>query len=455
MHRFFIVAGLLLVLVACGQTPAVNDAPTAVPTAPPTVIPTPFPATALPNQLYVNVDIARGRINPLVYGTNYGPWTAVPANMLGEYQSSGLTMLRFPGGNWGDENTVRPNQVDFLMDMARMVDAEIVLHVNLLGGTPEQALDMMRLVNEDRGYGVKYWSIGNEPNLYAPSRGFTEWDTVYFNQRWREFAEAMKAADPEILLIGPDLSQYTAVDANNPKDANGRDWMREFLRANGDLVDMVAIHRYPFPASGTNPNPTIEELRQNSPEWDAIIPHLRQVIQDEVGRDLPVAVMEVNSNWSNTLGGEATPDSFYNAIWWADSLGRMIQQDVDMVAYFVIAHSRGGAGLLALSAPNPTFYVYKMYQQFGAEKLHASSGTADVSIFAARRDDGAVTLMMVNRGPDEVAVPLQVDGYAGSSAELWRFDAEHNAENLGVVDWANGETITLPGQSISLLVLSP
>lgn len=454
MCRSFLVAGLLLFLIACSQAPSPTLEATAVPTTPPTAVPTPRPATALPNQLYVNAAISRGPINPLVYGTNYGPWTAVPATMLEEYQASGLTFLRFPGGNWGDENAVQPNQIDFFMDIARMVDAEVLFHVNLLEGTPEEAVEMMHLVKEEKGHDITYWSIGNEPNLYAPGRGFAEWDTVYFNQRWREFAEAMKAAYPDILLVGPDVSQYTAVDANNPKDADGRDWMREFLRANGDLVDIIAIHRYPFPASASNPNPTIDDLRQNSPEWDAIIPHLRQVIQEEAGRDLPVSVMEVNSNWSNTLGGEATPDSLYNAIWWADSLGRMIQQDVDMVAQFVIAHSRGGAGMLTISGPTPTFYVYKMYQQFGSEKLHADSGIEDVSIFAAKREDGTPTLMLINRGPEEVTAPLQVDGYEAGSAELWRFDATHNAENLGTVEWTNGTPITLPGQSISLLVLS-
>lgn len=454
MCRSIMVAGLLLFLIACSQSPSPTLEATAVPTTPPTAVPTPLPATALPNQLYVNTAISRGPINPFVYGTNYGPWTAVPATMLEEYQASGLTMLRFPGGNWGDENTVREHQIDFLMDTAGMVDAEIVFHVNLLNGTPEEAVEMMRLVNEEMGHNIIYWSIGNEPNLYAPGRGFTEWDAAYFNQRWREFAQAMKAADPEIVLIGPDVSQYMAEDAKNPKDADGRDWMREFLRTNGDLVDIVSIHRYPFPASASNPNPTIDDLRQNSPEWDAIIPHLRQVIQEEAGRDLPVSVMEVNSNWSNTLGGEATPDSFYNAIWWADSLGRMIQQDVEMVAQFAVALNRGGSGLLTISAPNPSYYVYQMYKQFGTEKLYASSGVADVSIFAAQREDGTLTLMMVNRGPEDATTPLQVDGYEGGNAELWRFDATHNAENLGAIDWANGDSITLPGQSISLLVLS-
>ena len=71
---------------------------------------------------------------------------------------------------------------------------------------------------------------------------------------------------------------------------------------------------------------TIDQLRQNSAEWDQIIPYLRGLIQDVTGRDIPIAVTEINTHWSKTIQGEATPNSFYNAIWWADVLGRMINQ---------------------------------------------------------------------------------------------------------------------------------
>lgn len=456
MIRFWQVTGLLLVLVACAQAPVGRDeGSTAVPTPPPS---TPLPATAVPNHLYANTAINQGEINPLVYGTNYGVWAGLPATGLADYQNSHLTFIRFPGGNWGDENNLRPSQIDAFMDIAAMIDAEVLIHVNLLRGTPEEAVELLRYTNQEKGYGVRYWSIGNEPSLYNDKPFVTagDWDTPYYNTRWREFAEAMKAQDPTILLVGPDLhGDYTAVEATNPKDSQGRDWMREFLRANGDLADVVAIHRYPFPTDRQNPNPSIDDLRQNSPEWDQIIPYLRQLIQEEAGRDLPIAVTEVNSNWSNTLGGEGTPDSFYNAIWWADALGRMIIQNVDMINHWMLYHPRDGTGILDRGGPRPTYYVYQMYHHFGDEKVFADSGVADVLMLAAQRDDGALTLMLINRGDSEVTAPLQVDGYTGSSAELWRFDAEHNAENLGALDWTNGEAITLPGQSISLLVLSP
>ncbi len=459
IKKFFLMAALLT-LAACSQAPTAEEAPlTEIPSTeippteippteiPPTEIPpTPLPATAVPGELTVNTAILRGAINPLVYGSNTGPWGGLPPAGIEDFKNSGITFIRIPGGNWGDLNKFLPSQVDYMMDIVGMVDAEVLLHVNLLTGTVDDALELMRYAEENE-YDIKYWSIGNEPTLYDYKPHITGWDTEYYNQQWREFAEAMKAQDPDIVLIGPDVHQFTANDETNPKDVNGKDWMREFLKANGDLVDVVSIHRYPFGKT----NPTTDDLRQNSPEWDETIPFLRQMIQDETGRDLPIAVTEVNSNWNSTLGGEGTPDSYYNAIWWADSLGRMIFQDVDMVNYWLIYHTRDGMGFLGQNEVRPTYYVYQMYKLFGSEKLYADSGLEDVSIFAAQRDDGTVTLMIINRG-DAVTGPLTIDGMEGvTNGELTLFDTEHQAESMGEVSL---DELSLPAQSISLYAFS-
>ena len=434
----------LVTLVGCGEEPVAEVNYTPIPTA--TIAATATPRTAPSGELVVDTAVTRGVISPSVYGANYGPWSGVPASSLEDLQQSGITLLRFPGGNWGDDDFVRPNQVDMLKLFVDMLDdAELVVSTNLREGTPEQAVELMQMF-KDKGLPVKYWSIGNEPNLFARKLNYEQWDTEFYNKRWREFAEAMLAYDPDILLVGPDLSQYTAVESQNPKDDAGRDWMREFLRANGDLVDNVSFHRYPF--GGT---PTIDEVRATSPEWDATLPYLRELVLEETGRDIPLSVMEVNTNWSHAVGGEGTPDSFYNAIWWADSLGRIINQNVEMVGFFTLAHN-DGTTLLGSNEPSPTYYVYQLYQQFGNEKLYADSGVEEVSIFAAQHEDGTVTLMVVNRGDADVTVPLRIDHYVGEkTAVLHRFDATHKAENLGKVAV---DELKLPGQSISLYVLS-
>ncbi len=434
---------LLLVLFALFLS-ACADQPATVVEMTPTLAAAATPAPAAPGELTVDAAINRGPINPNVYGANYGPWSAVPANALEDVEQSGLNFLRFPGGNWGDDNFVRPNHVDMLKLFAGMIDADITVSVNLREGTPEQAVKLMQLM-EEKEVDVAYWSIGNEPNLFSDRIGRDFWDTEYYNTQWREFAEAMLAHDPHIRLVGPNLSQFLPHEHQNPKDARGRDWMREFLRANGDLVDNVSFHRYPF--GGT---PSIEEVRPTSAQWDETIPFLRKLIREETGRDIPVSVMEVNSNWSHAVGGEATPDSFYNAIWWADSLGRLISQDVEMVAFFTLAHT-DGTSLLAIDEPRPTYYVYQLYKQFGDEKLYADVGIENVSLFAAERDDGAVTLIAVNRGAEAVKGPLNLANYDGpQTAVLHRFDTDHKAKNLGQVSI---DELELPGYSISLYVL--
>lgn len=231
--------------------------------------------------------------------------------------------------------------------------------------------------------------------------------------------------------------------------------MREFLTANGDLVDIVSIHRYPFPSSMDSGAATIDELRANSREWEEIIPNLRALIQETTGREIPVAVTEVNSHWSNAYGGEASPDSFYNAIWWGDVLGRLIRQRVEIVAYFSLQSnaSIGGYGLLGRSDLRPTYYVYQLYKHFGDELLYANSDNPDISIYAAEREDGALTVILINLTPDITSESLYLhDLDTHEITETWLLDIEHPGEQIPSTPFENGAEITLPPQSITLLI---
>ncbi len=401
--------------------------------------------------LVVDAAEAQGPISPLVYGANYSAISIVGPDLYDEVAASGLTFLRFPGGRWGDRNNMQPFHIDLLMIVADLLNAEPGIHVRLENGTPEAAAALVRYTNLEKGYGVRYWMIGNEPNL------FDDYTTEDLNREWRAIAEAMLAVDPDIILMGPDISQYTGEPSVDPRDPEGRDWLREFLRANGDLVDIVSVHRYPFPRSQAHPVTTIDDLRANTRQWDLIPARLRATIREITGRDLPIAFTEVNSHWSAAIGGEASPDSLYNAIWWADVLGRLIREGVFIVAYFDLyspSGGRGGWGLLDRYNPRPTYYVYQLYQRFGDELVLASSDDPDVSIYAALGDDGALTLMVVNLGPEAQTKPLRLDHFTpGGPAERWLLDADHLAEQLDDLDIASDGAITVPGQSVSLFIV--
>ena len=435
----------MLILSGCGQTSTSSPTPGGKPT------PTPLP-TAAPSPtpgLFVDAGAGLGAISPYVYGTNDGPWLVVNPILGDQITAAKLTMLSFPGGNWGDENDLQQFQIDDFIAFCRKIGAEPRIVVRLKGGTAQKAADLVKYANVTMGYGVKYWGIGNEPDLYE-ANGLTDYSVTQYDTDWRSFALAMHGVDPKIKLIGPDISQFVG-NTNGSSYLQARtDWLSTFLKANGDLVDVVSIHRYAFPASTTSGPPSIADLRANSQEWDSIIPALKNVVRTQLGRDLPVAVTEVNSSWADNQAGEATMDSHYNAIWFGDVLGRLIGQKVDIVAQFALA---GDWGILGLDAPHPIYYDYLMYQRFGTELVRSASDDPLVSVYAARRADGTLTIMIVNLGSTAATKPLTVvGGTTADSAETWLFDAAHNAEQVAETPLAPGGSVTLPPESMTLLV---
>lgn len=451
----------LLLLGCVGTNPSTPQPATDVPTIilTPTSLPTPTTIpTPMPEVLYVNRAMELGPISPLIYGSNYGPWLVVSLDMLQAAYDSGVTILRFPAGSWGDHNDVQTYQIAQFMAFAQKVGAEAIFNVRLLDGTPEQAAEMVRYTNIEKKYGVQYWAIGNEPTLYegeVNNRGET-YDAERFNKEWRIFAEAMKDVDPTIKLVGAEINQFSydhTPGATTNFSERDETWFIEFLKANGDLVDIVSFHRYPFPRSTVSGPASIDELRQNSQEWDKIVIHARKLIHQYTARDLPIAVTEFNSDYSKPVGGEATPDSHFNAIWLADVLGRLIKNGVFMANHWMLTSKGGlgGWGLVGNEEVYPSYYVYQLYRKFGNELVYSSSDDADLSIYAARRADGALTVIVINLALEEKTKAFRIEGQDQVQAEVWLFDPSHKAEIIGEINISN--SITAPPQSMTLYIL--
>ncbi|MDZ4771446.1 MAG: hypothetical protein SGJ24_20160 [Chloroflexota bacterium] len=405
--------------------------------------------SAQDTDLTVDATRSLGAISPYVYGANYGPWGIVSIDMQPTAATAGVTHMRFPAGRWGDEHDITEGQLDLFMLQARAWGGTPSVSVRLEDGAPEQAAALVRYANIENDYAIRHWSIGNEPDL------FKDYTVEQFNTEWRAIALAMEAVDPSILLLGPEVSQFPVTVAGDAYTNARREWVRAFLQANGDLVDIVAVHRYPFPETMNAPATTIAQLRANAPEWDTLIDNLRVVMREALGRELPIALTEVNSHWNHVIGGEGTPDSRYHAIWWADVLGRMIRQRVEIVNYFSLSSfgALGGFGLLDRYKVRPTYYVYQLYQQFGDDLLSSSSSDADVTITAARRDDGALTLMIVNRALEARTLPLTLVGVQFvRTLDAQLFEADQLSEAIPTL--FDGQTVNMPPASITRLTIA-
>ncbi len=418
--------------------------------------------------LTVDASQSLGTISPFVYGSNLGQNAIIPISMIDTAAAAGINFARLGGGD-SDRFDVRNSVVDVFVYQARAIGAEPLMTVRLAGGSPEAAAEVVRYANIERGHNIRYWSIGNEPNIFGSTIG-DNYTTGRFNREWRAIAEAMLEVDPEIILVGPDITQYVPLsvdgenivysegeDGGHPRDSEGKDWLIEFLRANGDLVDIVSFHRYPYPGLGATRDAiaTIEDLRVNSREWDTIVPNWRQIILDTTGREYPIAVTEVNSNSSLSCGGEASLDSFYNALWFADVLGRLIENQVDIAASWDMQGIGPRCyGLITSNGVRPIYYTYVMYTHFGGELVSATSTDPDVPVYAALREDGALTVIVINLGPEAAAKTLDLGAFeAGGDAEVWLFDAAHNAQQQDSIALASGAQITAPAQSMTLFVI--
>jgi hypothetical protein len=127
----------------------------------------------------------------------------------------------------------------------------------------------------------------------------------------------------------------------------------------------------------------------------------------------------------------------------------MITADVFMVNHFMLANRDSGHGLIAGLEIRPTYYTFQMYQHFGDQQVYAISGEEYVTVYAAQDADGNLTIMVINLADTDTRVTLQVQDEKLATAEVWRLDADHNAENLGLLDISSGELV-LPGQSTTL-----
>jgi len=268
-------------------------------------------------------------------------------------QSARIKLLRFPGGNWGEQHTLSHAQMDDFSELLNQVGAQGIVQVQLsdpddvtpvsLQTRATRAALLVDYMNNSKSiqrtdpraafHPITYWTIGNEPDLLINPDTNKIYTVQEYTQAFITFSLAMHQKDPSIKIFGPEVSSY--LGQNGPRDATGKLWVEDFLREISayeqthalpfHLLDGVSFHYYPF---GNIPVKT-NTLLQNPDQWDTILPSLHQFIRQQFGEDLPIAITEINTNV-----GKVVPPQNLAAIWWADTLGKLMSNQVQYVAFF-------------------------------------------------------------------------------------------------------------------------
>ncbi|HEX9539506.1 MAG TPA: alpha-L-arabinofuranosidase, partial [Streptosporangiaceae bacterium] len=167
----------------------------------------------------VNAGEGLGTIPSTAYGLNSAVWDSqmnVP-QVQGLLQQAGVEMLRYPGGSYGDiyhwqDNTAPGGYVapgtgfDAFMGTVKKIGAQPMLIANYGTGTPQEAAAWVQYANLTKGYGAKYWEIGNE--IYGNGYYGADWEAdnhatkspATYASNVLQYASAMKAADPTIKI---------------------------------------------------------------------------------------------------------------------------------------------------------------------------------------------------------------------------------------------------------------
>jgi len=411
-------------------------------------------AQPTPARIVVRVDEVLASVSPLLFGQNYGPWMDTTDVYVDFYRGVGVTLLRFPAGNWGDENDLFPNMMGELARLAGVLDAEVSVQArSWREGTPEKAAELVRYSNVENDYGFRYWEVGNEPDLYMSRRhrsGDPVFDVGWYNAQFRAFATAMKAVDPDIQIVGPVVT------------GGWREWIPAFFAANGDIVDVVSWHWYPHGDELSD-----AEALATPAEIEGQVETIRAWWQDPAVNPLgykrpvpPLFLSEYSVSWASSvrrhLGTQVA------ALWDAEVVGRMAKLGVEMAAQFALQGSTGGTrwhGLVGmLEEPRPVYGVYRLYAHWGTTQVAAESSDEPLlPAFASLRDDGALALIVINKDPAQAReATLFIEGFRpAGQAQVWLQDEEHLGVELPAVAVAETFPYTFPPYSVTLFILEP
>src|SRR6266487_846022 len=418
--------------------------------------------TAVPAPSVVNVTVDASQtirtIDARHFGVNAAVWDAAfdTATTISLLTEMGNQALRFPGGSLSDEyhwqsNTTANNtwqwatSFDKFAHVATTTAAQVFVTVNYGSGTPSEAADWVRYGNVTKGYGFKYWEIGNENyGAWETDNNTRPHDPYTYANRFKDYYNQMKAVDPTIRIgavavTGEDsYANYTDHPATNPRTGQAHNgWMPVMLatlESLGVTPDFIIYHRYPQ-APGAESD---AGLLQSSGSWATDAADLRQQLNDYLGAatvGVELVCTENNSVYSNP-GKQTT--SLVNGLFLADSVCTAMKTEFNAVVWWDMRNGQdtannnssslygwrlyGDYGIVNGANPAgpadryPTFYVAKLLQYFargGDFLVAAGSDYSLLSPYAARRADGSLTLLVINKSAAAaLTANIAINGYS-------------------------------------------
>ncbi len=408
-------------------------------------------------------------------------------------KAAGVRQLRYPGGSGADDfhwkthtmgngGWIVPNtDFDSFMATAKKVGAQPILTANYGSGTPKEAADWVKYANVDKGYGVKYWEIGNEVygnGHYANGKG---WETdnhadkspKEYGKNLVAYAKAMKAVDPTV-KIGAVLTTPGGWPDKEKAPGDSADWNNTVLSIAGSSIDFVIVHWYPG-------GKTAADLLNTPSRIAGVTSELRSLIAKYTGSraaSVEIAVTETDAEFSPVKTSQAAalfaPDTYMtwfeqgatHVDWWnlhngsgdapTTVNGETDYQDGGILSAGTCA---GGKCQPPRDTPFPTYWGIRSLTalaQPGDTMVKSSSRNTSVAVHAVRSSKGGLNVMLINKSPKNAAqVSLSYAGFTPAAGAVTTVSYGKGDTALTTAKRGTAGAQTLPPYSITTLQLKP
>ncbi|WP_405818479.1 LPXTG cell wall anchor domain-containing protein [Streptomyces sp. NBC_01390] len=423
--------------------------------------------------------------------TGVGDENMGTAKVTSLMKGAGVRQLRFPGGSGADGyhwkthtmedgGWIVPNTTfDHFMATAKKVGAQPIVTANYGSGTPQEAADWVKYANVDKGYGVKYWEIGNEVygnGHYSDGKGWeidkhADKSPTEYGKNLVAYAKAMKAVDPKV-KIGAVLTTPSGWPDSVKAPGDSADWNNTVLSIAGKSIDFGIVHWYP---GGT----TTADLLKTPSKIAGVTSTLRSLIAKYAGShaaSVEISVTETDAAFSPALTSQAAalfaPDTYMswfehgatNVDWWnlhngtseapTTVNGQTDYQDGGILSAGTCA---GGKCQPARETPFPTYWGIRSLTalaQPGDTMVKSSSGTSSVAVHAVRSRNGGLNVMLINKSPQNAAqVSLSYAGFTPAAGSVTTVSYAKGGTALTTAKRGTAAAQTLPPYSITTLQL--
>ena len=322
----------------------------------------------------------------ILYGKLHKQWSNI--------KSSGTSIVRF-GGIAPDKNMPTNYQYIKMIDSIRAKGMEPIMQVPFCNNryTAQQAADIVKFVNITKGKNIKYWIIGNEPDL-----GYSDTTSAQIANYIRPFSSAMKAIDPSILIVGPECAWYNQTIINGLTTPGGADDITGKDAAGHYYLDIISFHTYPFNGSQVRADVVSKLMAANSLNDNLISLNSRvancNTYHNRTGAaSLKTAITEANINWQNSstdnLNGVGS-NSFIGGQFVTEMMGIGMKNGLDFInMWSVIEGNTTASNIGIIDATNnnkkPLFYHFKLVaDNFKGNYLGGISNQTNIKSFGSQ-----------------------------------------------------------------------